>query len=65
MKKLTESQVKNIKEKLIIFKNDIIIRNKLNNMIKNDLDDRNGNAKYKGIKDIRYLFNENEDVDED
>ena len=81
MKKLTESQVKNIKEKLIIFKNEIIIRNKLNNRIKNDLDDHNGNTKYKGIKDIRYLFNkdeyedeyedirylfnENEDIDED
>ena len=81
MKKLTESQVKNIKEKLIIFKDEIIIRNKLNNRIKNDLDDHNGDTKYEGIKDIRYLFkrdedqdqyedirylfNENEDVDED
>ena len=61
MNKLTESQVKNIKEKLITFKNEIIIRNKLNNRIKNDFDDHNGNTKYKGIKEIRYSFNE-EDI---
>ena len=64
MKKLTESQVKNIKEKLIIFKDEIIIRNKLNNRIKNDLDDHNGDTKYEGIKDIRYLFNKDEDQDQ-
>ena len=34
MKKLTESQVNNIKEKLIKFKNDLIMKNKVNNRIK-------------------------------
>ena len=61
MKKLTESQVKNIKEKLIKFKYELIRKNKINNEIKKDLHDYNGNTKYKGIKDIKYLFNE-EDI---
>ena len=39
MKKLTESRVKNIKEKLIIFKNELIRKNKINNRDKKDLDD--------------------------
>ena len=60
-KELTESQVNNIKGKLVKFNNDLIMKNKMNNRIKNDLDDNNGNIKYKGIKDIRYLFNE-EDI---
>ena len=59
MKELTESQVNNIKEKLIKFKNELIRKNKVNNRIKKDLNN------YNGIKDNRYLFNENEDVDED
>ena len=54
MKKVTESQVKSIKEKLIKFKYEPIKKNKINN-IKKDLDD------YNRIKDIRYLFNE-EDI---
>ena len=61
MKKLTESQVKNIKEKLIKFKYELIRKNKINNEIKKDLHDYNGNTKYKGIEDIKYLFNE-EDI---
>ena len=37
MKELTESQVNNIKEKLIKFKNESIRKNKINNRIKNIL----------------------------
>ena len=55
---LTSSEIKNIKEKSIKFK---FRKNKINNKIKKDLDDYNGNTKYKSIKDIRYLFNE-EDI---
>ena len=58
---LTESQVKNIEGKLIIFKNELISKNEINNRIKKNLDDYNENTTYKGIKDIRYLFNE-EDI---
>ena len=58
MKSLTESMVKNIKVKLIKFKNELIRKNRFNNKIRKDLDDYNGDTKYKGIKDIRYLFNE-------
>ena len=79
MKELTESQVNNIKEKLIKFKNELIRKNKINNRIKKDLNNYNSSAIYNGMKDIRYLlneyedeyedirylFNENEDVDED
>ena len=36
---------------MIIFKNQLTRKNKINNRIKNDLDDCNG------IKDVRYLFN--------
>ena len=53
MKELTESQVNNIKEKLIKFKNHLIMKNKVNNKIKKDFYDYYGNTKYKGIKDIR------------
>ena len=60
MKKLTESQVNNIKEKLIKFKSDLIMKNKVNNRIKKDFDDYYGNTKHKGIKDIRYLFDDND-----
>ena len=59
MKELTESQVNNIKEKLIKFKNELIRKNKINNRIKKDLNS------YNGIKDIRYLFNEHKDEYED
>ena len=65
IKKLSESQVKNIKEKLIKFQNELIRKN----IIKKDNDIYNawyyGSITYNGIKDIRYLFNEDEDVDED
>ena len=63
MKKLRESQVKNIKEKLIKFQNELIRRNG----IKKDNDIYNtwyyGGLTCNGIKDIRYLFNEDEDED--
>ena len=58
MKKLPKSQVKNSKEKLTKFENELIRKNRLNNKIRKDLDDYNGDTKYKGIKDIRYLLNE-------
>ena len=65
MKTLTESQVKNFKEKLIKFKNELIRKNR----IKKDKDIYNtwyyGSITYNGIKYIRYLFNEDNDVDED
>ena len=73
MKKLTESQVNSIKEKLLKFKNELITKNKINNRIKKDLNNYNG-IKYIGFlfneyedeyEDIRYLLNEYEDVDED
>ena len=51
MKSLRSTEIKNIKEKLIIFKNELISKNR----IKKDLDD------YNGITDIRYLINE-EDI---
>ena len=46
MKSLGSAEIKNIKEQLIIFKNELIRKNS----IKKDLDDYNGNTKYKGIK---------------
>ena len=64
MKELTESQVNDIKEKLMKFKNELIRKNKINNRIKKDLNNYNSSAVYNGINDIRYLFNEYEDEDE-
>ena len=61
LESLTSSEIENIKEKLIKFKNELIRINKINNKIKKDLDDYNRNTKYKGIKDIRFLYNE-EDI---
>ena len=61
VKELTESQVNNIKEKLIKFKNDLIMENNMNHRIKKDFHDYYGNTKCKGIKDIRHLFDE-EDI---
>ena len=61
IKSLGSAEIINIKGKLIKFKNELIKKNKINNKIKKDSDDYNGNTKYKGIKDIRYLFNE-EDI---
>ena len=72
MKKLTESQVKNIKEKLIKFQNELIRRNRIKNDIMimimkkdNDIYDAwyYSGITYNGVKDIRYLFNEDEDED--
>ena len=65
MKKLTESQVKNIKEKLIKFQNELITKNR----IKKENDIYNawyyGSITYHDMKDISYLFNEDEDNDVD
>ena len=61
LESLTSSEIRNIKEKLIKFKNELIRKNIINNRNKKDLYDYNGNTKYKSIKDIRYLFNE-EDI---
>ena len=63
MKELTESQVNNIKEKLIKFKIQFKLRNKVNNRIKKDFDDYYGNTKCKAIEHIRYLFDE-EDIND-
>ena len=64
-KKLTKSQVKHIKEKLIKFQNELIRKNR----IKKDNNIHNtwyyGSITYNGIKDISYLFNKDEDVDKD
>ena len=66
MKELTNSQVKSFKENLIKFKNDLIMKNKMNNRIKEDFDSYYGKNKFKGVKDIKYLFNEEEEsVNED
>ena len=51
MNNLSTSDIKNIKEKLIKFKNELF---KNNNRIKKCLNE------YKGTKYIRYLFNEYE-----
>ena len=50
MNNLSTSDIKNIKEKLIKFKNEPFKNN--NNGIKKDLNEN------KGIKDIKYLFND-------
>ena len=52
MNNLSTSDIKNIKEKLVKFKNELFNNNN-NNKIKKDLNE------YKGIKDIRYFFNDN------
>ena len=38
IKELTNSQVKSFKENLIKFKNDLVMKNKINNIIKKDFD---------------------------
>ena len=60
MRELTESQVKNIKEKLIKFKNELIRKSR----IKKDNAWYYGGITHKGIKKIRYLFNEDEDEED-
>ena len=37
------------------------MKNKINNRIKKDFDGYYGKNKFKGIKDIKYLFNEEEE----
>ena len=61
MKELTNSQMKSFKENLIKFKKDLIMKNKINNRIKKDFDGYYGKSKFKGVKDIRYLFNEEDE----
>ena len=61
MKELTNSYVKLFKENLIKFKNDLIMKNKINNRIKKDFDGYYGKNKFNGVKDIRYLFNEEDE----
>ena len=61
IKELTNSQVKRFKENLIKLKNDLFMKNKINNRIKKDFDGYYGKNKFKSVKDIRYLFNEEED----
>ena len=61
MKELTNSQVKSFKENLIKFKNDLVMKNKFNNRIKKDFAGYYGKNKFKGVKDIRYLFNEGDE----
>ena len=61
MKELTNLQVKGFKENLIKFKNYLIKKNKINNRVKKDSDNCYERNKFKGVKDIRYLFNEKED----
>ena len=60
MKELTKLQVKSFKENLIKFENDLIKKNKTNNRIKKDSNNFYERTKFKGVKDIRYLFNEKE-----
>ena len=59
MKELTN--LKSFKKNLIKFKNDLIMKNKINNRIKKDFDCYYGKNKFKGVKDIRYLLNEEDE----
>ena len=61
MKESINPQVKSFKENLIKFKNDLIMKNKINNRINNDFDGYYGKNKFKGVKDIQYLFNEEDE----
>ena len=51
MKNLSESDIKNVSEKLNRFEDDLLKKNRYNNH----------DVNYKGIKDIRHLFHEDED----
>ena len=51
MKNLSESDIKNVSEKLNRFEDDLLKKNRYNNH----------DVNYKGIKDIRHLFDEDED----
>ena len=63
MKELTNLQVKSFKENLIklIMLIMLIMENKINNRNKKDFDDYYGKNKFKCVKDIRYLFNEEDE----
>ena len=61
MKELTNLQVKSFKENLTKFKNDLIMKNKINNRIQKDFDGYYGKNKFKGVRDIRYIFNEEDE----
>ena len=61
MKDLTYWQIKSFKENLIKFKNDLIKKSKINNRVKKYFNNYYERKKFKGAKDIRYLFNEKED----
>ena len=62
MKELTNLLVKSFKVNLIKFKNYLIMKNKINNRIKKDFDGYYGKKnKFKGVKDIRYFFNEEDE----
>ena len=58
MKDLTKLQVKTFKENPIKFKYDLIKKNKINNRIKKDFNNYYERNKFKGAKDMRYLFSE-------
>ena len=61
MKELTNPQGRSFKENLIKFKNDLIKKNNINNRVKKDSNSYYEINKFKGVKDIKYLFNEEED----
>ena len=63
MKELTNLQVKCFKDNLIKFKNDLIKKKKINNRVEKYSNNYYKRNKFKGVKDIRYLFNEKEDED--
>ena len=59
--KLTNLQATSFKENLIKFRHDLIMKNKINNRIKKDFDGYYGENQFKGVKDIRYLFKEEDE----
>ena len=61
MNDLTYSHAKCFKEKLNKFNNDLINKNRTNNRVKKNSNNCYERNKFKGVKDIRYLFNEKED----
>ena len=61
MKELTNLQVNSFKENLIKCKIDLIKKNKINNRVKKYSNNHYERNKFKGVKDIRYLFNEKKD----
>ena len=61
MKELTQSQVKAFKNNLIKLRDGLIKKKQLNNRIIKNIDNYNRKDKFCGIKDIRHLFNNDED----